>query len=204
MAGLADVPDGEIDVALLESGRYGPVFLGPEPGYLVLAFDDQSRRDRLHSAGRKAVLEPVPEQRAEFVSDDPIEYPPALLGVDEIHVDGSGFADGRPDHSLGQFVEGDPQRLAGFDAKHIGEMPRDRLSLAVGVGREVDLRRIFRLELEAAYDVSLPADIDVVRGKSVFYVDAELTLRQIAHVSLGCDDFIPRTEALLNGMGLGG
>ena len=65
-----------------------PEFVGDERLDLPLALDDQPDRDALHPAGRQALGDLPPQERADFIADDAVENSPRLLGVDPVHVDG--------------------------------------------------------------------------------------------------------------------
>ena len=44
-------------------------------------------RSGLHASRGKAALHFLPEQRADGIAHDSVQYPPRLLGIDEVHVD---------------------------------------------------------------------------------------------------------------------
>ena len=148
---VADVEGGAVDPdelgreALAGRGREErldrPVLAGGERADLALALDDEADRDGLDAAGRQPAADLARQQRAERVADEPVDDPPGLLRVDEVHVDlarvGERLADGR----FGDLVEGDPPRLVRGDVGRLGDVPGDRLAFAVEVGGEEDLVR---------------------------------------------------------------
>ena len=82
-----------------------------------------------------------------------------------------------------QLVEGNTASLFGVYTKCRGKMPGYCLSLAVRVGCEEDLvcRLSFRVEL--ADNVSLAADVYIVRFKIVFDIYTERAFGKVADVS---------------------
>ena len=64
-----------------------PVLAGGERDDLALALDDEADRDGLDAAGRQAAADLARQERAERVADEPVDDPPGLLRVDEVHVD---------------------------------------------------------------------------------------------------------------------
>ena len=73
-------------------------------------------------------------------------------------------------------------------------MPGDGLALAVGVSRQVDAVGVLRGRLELAHDLLLLARYDVLRREAVLDVDAELGLREVAHVADGGVDVVVRAQ----------
>ena len=185
-----------------------PVLAGGEAVDLALALDDEAHGDRLDAPGRQAAADLARQERAERVADEPVDDPPRLLGVDEVHVDlarvGERLADGR----LGDLVEGHPPRLGRGDVGRLGDVPGDRLALAVEVGGEVDRGRTPL----AAFSMSATclrrsSEIDVLGLEIVVDVDAELALAgvlgQVADMAVGRQDPVIGAEIALDGAGLG-
>ena len=115
----------------------GPVLLRLEGADIPLALDDQAERDRLHPAGREAGLDGAPEDRARLVADQPVEDPAGLLRVHLPLVDLARLLH-RGEHGVpGDLLEQHPvHRHLGVDL--VGDVPGDRLALAVRVGGEID------------------------------------------------------------------
>ena len=104
---------------------------------LVLSIDHQSQRDGRHASGADSLLDLAPQERAQAEADQPIDHAPRLLGVDQAHVDLTRRFQRAAHCVRGDLVELDPLWIA--QLQHLGEMPRDGLSLPVGVGGEDDL-----------------------------------------------------------------
>ena len=64
-------------------------------------------------------------------------------------------------------------------------MPGDSLSLAVRVSRQVNLLGLLHFLAKLGQHISLSADGNILRLIVVFYVNAQLALRQISHMSVG-------------------
>ena len=98
-AGAKDVSRLRLGSCLLRQlGVDRPVLDRLEGLDLPLALDDDAQRRGLHAPGGEPALDLLPKKRADPVADQPVEHPPRLLGVDEIHVDvaraGHRLADG--------------------------------------------------------------------------------------------------------------
>ena len=89
----------------------------------------------------------------------------------------------RVDGQLGDLVEDDPVGIA--EAERLGEVPGDRLALAIGVRREQRRRRLLDGGAEIADLLLLALDELVLRGEAGVDVDADLRLGQIADVPHG-------------------
>ena len=115
-----------------------PVLAGGERIDLALALDDEPDRDRLDAAGRQAAADLARQQRAERVADEPVDDPAGLLRVDEVAVDVARVGERLADRRLRDLAERHPACLLRGDVGGLGDVPGDRLALAVEVGREVD------------------------------------------------------------------
>ena len=118
-----------------------------------------------------------------------------------------GCANASLDRRLGDLVEGDPARLLGRDVGGLGDVPGDRLALAVEVGGEVDLVGALGGLLDVG-DLLAPVVRDhVLRFEVVVDVDAELALArvlgQVADVAVRRQDAVITTEIALDGARLG-
>ena len=120
-----------------------PVGHGREPGDLALALDDQPQCHALHAARRErvAVLQVLPQEGRHLEAHQTVQDAARLLRVHARQVD---FA--RMIHRLAHRVLRDlvvRHAMDGLAFRHVGQhrvkMPRDRLSFAVGIRREVDL-----------------------------------------------------------------
>ena len=104
----------------------------------MLPVDDKPQRDRLHPARRQAAAHLLPEHRAKVVTDQAVEDPPGLLGVDEPVVDGAGVVERVLDSGSRDLVEDDAAHLRFGYLGRLDQVPRDGLPFPVRVGREID------------------------------------------------------------------
>ena len=116
-------------------------------------------------------------------ADQAVDHPARLLRGDQRTVDLSRMRERSVDRELGDLVEDDPVGIA--QAERLGEMPGDRLALAIGVGREQRRRRLLHGRAEIADLLLLALDQLVLRGEAGVDVDADLRLGQIADVPHG-------------------
>jgi hypothetical protein len=158
----------------------------------------------LHAAGGEALRNLLPQKRRELVPHDPVEHAARLLRVDLVHVELARVLEGLEDRVLRDLVEHDAVHVLRGHVERLAQVPRDRLALAVGVGREVDRLRCFREPLQLADDLLATAD-RLVRGlEALVDVDAEAARRQVAHVPLRRADDVARAEVLVDRAGLRG
>ncbi len=95
----------------------------------------------------------------------------------------------RVDGELGDLVEDDPVGVV--QAERFGQVPGDRLTFAIGVGREQRGGRLLHRGAEIADLLLLALDQLVLGREAVFDVDADLRLGQIADVAhRGEDDVL--------------
>jgi len=116
--------------------RDTPVLVRHKGRDLALAHADEAKRCRLHATGAQCTAVPaardlLPQEGAEQVPHEPVEHPPGLLGVHEVHVDMPGMGERLPHRGLGDLVELDA--LGVLEAQRLHQVPRDGLSLAVRV-----------------------------------------------------------------------
>ena len=114
--------------------RQAPVFLGNERGDLAFPIDDQADGHALYPTGRQAAPDLAGDQRAELVAHQAVDDPPGLLGVDQVQVQAAGRREGGLDGRLGDLAEGHPANAVLVDPGVLGDMPGDRLALAIKVG----------------------------------------------------------------------
>ena len=126
--------------ALFGFRLHGPVSArheGLDPG---LALADQAQRHRLHPARRAAARQLAPQHRRQAVADQVVEGAPRLPGLDQVHVDGAGVVERRPDRLFGHLVEGCALDPPAADCvpllQPVQNLPGDRLALPVRVGGE--------------------------------------------------------------------
>ncbi len=133
----------------------GPPLDRHEGRALPLAIGDQTQRHRLDAPGRQsgatfpaASADLLPEHWAERVADEAVEDAARLLRVHAVHVYLARVLQ-RVQHRLARdLVKLDAPGRA--QPQLIHDVPRDRLSLAVRVSREVDLVNVLQRLLELA------------------------------------------------------
>ena len=138
----------------------------------ALAFHDDPRGDALHPTRRQALGDLAPQHRRDLVAVEAVEDTPGLLGIDQAPVELTRMLDRRSDGCRGDLVEDhahhrDPGR------ENLGQVPCDRLPLAVLVCREVDLARGRDEAAQLCHLVPLLARHDVQGLEVVVYVDPE-------------------------------
>ena len=187
-----------------EGGIDGPVLLGHEGADLVLAIHDDLGGHGLYTSRGQAASHRLPQEGRELVAHDTVQNTAGLLGIDQIHIDGSGLLDGGLDHGLGDLVEGDALDLLHGDTQRVGQMPGNSLALAIRVGCEEDLACVLGLLLDLLDDVALAADVDVVSGEVILDVYAQRAFGQVADVTHRGDDLVVGAQIALDGACLGG
>ena len=110
-----------------------PVLFRNEGANLALSIDDEAHGDRLHAAGREPAADFRPEQRGDFIADEPVEDSPSLLRVHAIHVDAMRMLDRIERRFFRDLVQLDAMRVGKLE--QLGKVPRDGLAFAVRVGR---------------------------------------------------------------------
>ncbi len=103
-----------------------------------------------------------------------------MLRVDPVHVDVMRVFERGQRGFLGDFVELDPLRIV--ELQQLGQMPGDRLALAVGVGREVDVGCALYRAAQLLDDVALAFDRQILGREIVLDVNAQRAFWKVAHV----------------------
>ena len=181
-----------------------PVFLRDERPDLLLAVGDQPDRDRLHPPGAQVPGDLAPQQGADLVTHEPVEEPPRLLRVDQVHVDRADVLERLLDGAVGDLVERDPAHpLVGESQGHL-EVPGDGFPLAVGVGREVDDVGLGGLLLQFGDGRLLLVGDEISGLVAVRHVDADVPalFGEVADVPHARLDHVTRTEELVDRLGL--
>ncbi len=193
-----------------------PVRRGAEREPLFLAIDDQPHGHALHAARAQPGLHFLPEHRRQRVAVEPIENAAALLRAHEVLVDILRVGHRVLDRPLRDLVKDDAlDRNARLE--HFLEMPADRLAFAIGVGREIDLRRAFHRRLQRLHVLPLVVRDDVIGLEVAVGVDADAApllladlvgnlvgrLGQIANVSVAREHFVTVFEKPFNRARLG-
>ena len=166
----------------LEARFDRPVLLGREGADRPLALADDAHRDRLHATRRQPTADLAPEKRRELVADEAIEDAAGLLRVEAVLVELARILQRLEHGLLGDLVEEDTVHVLPAPAELLGDVPGDRLTLAVGVGREVDVLLVLRRLLDLVEHLRLALDHVVLGGEVLLDVDAELRLGQVHHV----------------------
>ncbi len=149
-----------------------PVLGGTETHAGPLALDDDTRRHTLHAPGGELRHDLLPQHGTDLVAVEAIEDPPGLLRVDQATIDVARIGDGVLDRGSGDLVEHHaPNR--DLRAQHLEEVPRDRFSLAVLVGCEIDLAGVLHQPLQLGDMLLLLTGDHVQRLEPVVDVDAE-------------------------------
>ena len=153
-----------------------PVLGGDEGSARALALDDQTRRNGLHAPGRKPRHDLLPEHRRHLVAVEPVENPARLLRIDEPRVDLAGLEQRTLDRVARDLVEDHATRRH-LRLQHLGQVPGDRLALAVFVRREQKLVGLVQKLLQIGDALLLLGVDDVQRLEVVVDVDAEASPR---------------------------
>ena len=203
----ADEPRRESRVRLgLQMGHDRPIFARDEFFDLELAVADDTQRDRLDAPGRAGAGKLAPEDRREREANEIVERAPRPIGVDQRLVDLARMAHRLEDRILGDGVEHHAvdalvlqELLAGEDLMNV---PRDRLALAVRVGRQNDALGALDRDADVAeplgrFGVDLPA-----HGEVVVRIDRSVLGREVAHVAERGVDAIVLAQIFVDGLGL--
>ena len=182
--GHASAVDGVELGGELRRGRFGigdagvqlsgdvPVAGAAERHAFALALHDDPGGDGLHAARRQLRRDLFPQHRADFVAVEPVENAPGLLRIDQGDVQVTRILRGGQDRGLGDLVEHHaPDRHLGLE--RLEEVPRDGLTLAVTVRREVELVDTLEQVLEFGDGALLVGADDVERLEVVVDVHAE-------------------------------
>ena len=181
----------------------GPVLLGLEGADLLLPLHHQAGCHRLHTAGRQATADLLPQQRRQLIAHDAVQNTPGLLSIHQVLVDGPGGGNGLVDHLFGDLVEGDPVGLFIGDVQKLLQVPGDGLALTVRVGGQIHLSALLGRLFQGSDGLLLSLDGLVVGLESVFHVHAQLALGQVPDVTHGRHHLITRSKVLADGLGLG-
>ena len=180
-----------------------PVFLGHEVLDLPFSVADDLQGCGLHAACGQAFADLVPQHRTDLIARDAVHDPSALLGVDEVHVDGTAVLDALQHGALRDLGEHDPVCLCGIDIQQTAEVPGDRFALPVGVCRQVDPGSFLRFLLDGLDKVRFAPHVDVFGFKVIFDVYAQAALGEVAQVTRAGNDVVAAAQKLPDGLRLG-
>ena len=198
---ISDVVHGKGTSAIIRTFQLCvncPIFLRNESADLLLTLDNHTLCDRLHTARTQATLYVFPEQRTDLITYDTVKNTARLLRVDLIHIQRTGRLDGSLDSGFGDLIEGDAHDLLRGDAEHGGQMPGNRLPLAVRVGCQINTAGSLCLLADVADQIASAADVDIMRFKIVFNIHSQGALGQVAHVPFGGNDAIIGAKVALD------
>ena len=179
-----------------------PVLLRLEGADLVFAVDHDARGHRLHTAGGQAGLDLAPEQRAELIAHDAVKNAARLLCVDQILIDLARVLNALGDDLLRDLVERHALGLIVRQIQQLLQVPRNGLSLAVRVGREIDGAGRFGALFQVGDHVCAVLHGQVLRRKIAVNVYAHGALGQVTQVAHRGHDVIVAAQIFLNGSGL--
>ena len=175
------------------------------------AVDDQHHRHALDTSGREPTGNFFPQQGRDLVTDDAVEDTASLLGIDHVHVDRTGILERPFDGLLGHLVEDDSLEPLRRQAQFLGQVPGDRLTLTVEVGRQPDVIGLLGNLLQLADGLLLAVNRDVDRLEVVVEIDpgnrqvhsCRIATRKITDVTHRRLDLEPRAEVLVDRLRLG-
>ena len=166
-----------------ELARQIPVRGRREGHALAFALHNEARCDGLDAARARAAADLAPQHGGEFVAHEAVENTAGFLRIDERHVELASLGKRLLDGFLRDFVEHHAVhgkrflRLEGLE-----KMPRDRFTLAVLIGGEVESIGLFEELLELGDGLLLVGVHDVVGLEALFDVDGETTVGPLFHV----------------------
>ncbi len=193
-----------------------PVLGGAEGDALALPLDDEAGGHRLHTAGRQARHDLLPQDRRDLVPVEAVEDAAGLLGVDQLLVQLARVGDGGPDRVLGDLVEDHPvDRDLGLE--DLLEVPGDGLALAVLIGGEEEfvglgqqLLELLDLVLLVTVDdvdrLEVGVDVHAEAGPGLALVlrrDLRRAVREVADVPDAGLDHVAGAEVALDRLRLG-
>ena len=179
-----------------------PVLLRLEGADLIFTVDHDARGHRLHAAGGQAGLDLAPEQRAEFIAHDAVENAARLLCVDQILIDLARVLDALGDDLFCNLVERHALGLVIRQIQQLLQVPRNGLSLAVRVGREIDGSGRFRALFQVGDHVCTFLHGQILRRKIAVNIHAHGALGQITQVAHRGYDVVVAAQIFFNGSGL--
>ena len=197
---------GEL-AGLATAGQLGcdaPVLLGGEGIDLTLAVDHQADRHALHASRREAAPDLAADQRAQLVADQPIDHAARLLRIDEVQVDRSRMSEGSLDGRLRDLAERHPTHVLVVEPGVIGDVPGDRLALAVEVGGEPHRLGLAGLVGELLELLAALLERLVVGREVMLEVDPQLLLREVADVAVRGGDGVSGSKVSLDRLCFGG
>ncbi len=187
-----------------ELGVEVPVGRGDEGHALALALDDEPGGHALHATDRRALAHLLAGGgRERAVAVDAVEEATGFLGADEVAVEIARVLHGMGDRGGGDLVEHHAlDRHRRGRVQHLEEVPRDGLSLAILIRREVELVGLLEQALQIADPVLLVGTDDVEGLEVVLDVQPEdlpLALHGVGHIGCPCREVPDVTDRGLDG-----
>ena len=103
---------------------------------------------------------------------------------------------------FGNLIKGNAVFILYIQFQNISQMPGNCFSLAVRVGCQIDFIRLFSGGLQALNGIRLFTNIQIFRGKIMFYIDTEGTFGKIPYMSHRSHDLIIFPQIFFNGFRL--
>ena len=204
---LENVCFGAFCTVLCKHGSDVPILFGFEFAYFVFAVDNHFERGGLNSSRRQsrflARFDFARKYGRNLVAHKSVEHAARLLRIHEIHIDFARIFHSRTHGFRRYFVELDTHLVA-LNSEGVFEVPADCFAFAVRVGCEIDFFVFFDRLRKFFNRFFLVGRHDVLRFETVFYIDSQRSLRQIAHVPFRGKHGNVATQILLNGLCLGG
>ncbi len=162
-----------------------PVRGRPEGHSLTLPFHEDAGSRALHASRRQLGLDLLPQDRRHLVTEQAIEHPPSLLGIDQPPIQVTGRLEGGTNGRRGDLVEHHPLYLH-LGIEDLEEVPSDGLPFPVLVGGQIQHVGLLEQALEGPDLLLLLGGDDVQRLEVVLGVDSQasplLTPHRLGHV----------------------
>ena len=176
-----------------------------ESAQLVFPLNDQSEGDGLDAAGRLAPGELLPQHRRHREADEVVDGLARLLRRHELSINLARRRQRLGHRARRHLAERDPPELRPL--RHVGleqlaHVRRDRLALAVGVGREVHRARA-RRRLPQRRQRPLRPRVDLeVHREAALGLHRALARREDAHVPVAREHVVPLADDLRDRLAL--
>ena len=200
---------GDRSAVLIGKDRvHRPIFPGHEvlnPGF---ALANQPQRNRLDTARGPAARQLAPKNRRQGEADEVVQGAAGQVGLDQLLVHVPRVVERIEDGALGDLVEDHPFDLDAIQGlllvQDLLDVPRDRLALAVGVGGQIKVIRLFDglgdfLHLLLGVGTDLPLHGEVGTG-----IHRSVLGRQIANMAVAGEDRVVAPQIPIDRLRLGG
>ena len=192
----------------MQLGVQRPVLHRSKRADLPLPLHDQPHGHGLHAPSREAPPNLIPKQRRNLVAHQPVQNAPRLLRVHEVLIQVPGMLECLLHRLLRNLVEGHPLNLfplLGRRAQLQRQVVRNRLALAVRIGRKIDFVSPGRGLLQLRDDFLFARRHNQRRLEgAILQLHAQFVLGQVHDVPHRGQHFETRAKILLNRLGLGG